>query len=88
MNEGIAMALEKELATYKAKLSELTQHEGKFVLVHDDRIVDFFSTYEDAIKAGYQNFKLEPFLVKQVLTTEPVFFITRNIVPQKRARVS
>jgi hypothetical protein len=82
------MALEKELKTYQSKLAVLKEHEGKFVLIHGDQIVDFFSTYEDAIKAGYQNFKLEPFLVKQVLTTEPVFFITRNIVPQKRASIS
>lgn len=75
------MALEKELATYQAKLPELKQHEGKFALIHGDDVVDFFSTYEDAIKAGYQNFRLEPFLVKRVLTTEPVLYITRNIVP-------
>lgn len=74
------MALEKERATYNSKLPELAQHEGKFVLIHGEEIVDFFSTYEDAIKSGYQKFKLEPFLVKQVHASEPVFFISRNIV--------
>lgn len=76
------MALEKELETYKKKLPELTQHEGKFVLIHGDEIADFFSTYEDAIKAGYQKYKLAPFLVKQVRATEPVFFISREIIPK------
>jgi len=75
------MALDKELATYQAKLPEMKQHEGKYVLIHGESVVDFFSTYEDAIKAGYQQFKLEPFLVKRVLTTEPVLYITRSIVP-------
>ncbi|MHB1960223.1 MAG: hypothetical protein ACYCO5_14520 [Acidobacteriaceae bacterium] len=75
------MALEKEIATYQAKMPELKEHEGKFVLIRGEEIVDFFSTYEDAIKAGYQKFKLEPFLVKRVLTTEPVLFITRNVLP-------
>ncbi len=79
------MALEKEIATYKSKLPELKQHEGKFVLISGEEVVDFFSTYEDAIKAGYQKFKLEPFLVKQVSTTEPVFFVSRNVVPVKLA---
>lgn len=79
------MALEKELATYQAKLPSLKDHEGKFALIHGDDIVDFFSTYEDAIKAGYQQFNLEPFLVKRVMTVEPVFFISRNIVPSKLA---
>ena len=75
------MALEKEIATYQAKMPELKEHEGKFVLIRGGEIVDLFSTYEDAIKAGYQKFKLEPFLVKRVLTTEPVLFITRNVLP-------
>jgi hypothetical protein len=77
------MALETELATYKDKLPGLKAHEGKFVLIRGEEIIDFFSTYEDAIKAGYQKFKLEPFLVKRVLSTEPVFYITRSIVPAK-----
>ncbi len=75
------MALEKELATYQAKLPELKQNEGKFVLIHGDSIADFFSTYEDAIKAGYQQFGLDSFLVKKVQSTEPVFFVTRSICP-------
>ena len=77
------MALEKELATYKDKLPTMKEHEGKFVLIHGEEIIDFFSTYEDAIKSGYQRFKLEPFMVKRVLTVEPVLFISRSIVPTK-----
>ena len=79
------MPLEIELETYRRKRPELKEHEGKFVLINGEEIVDFFSTYEDAIKAGYQRFKLEPFLVKQVHAAEPVFFISRNIVPEKNA---
>jgi len=78
---GAKMALEKELETYKAKLPELKAHEGKFVLIHGEDVVDLFSTYEDAIKSGYQKFKTEPFLVKQIHAVEPVFFVSRNIVP-------
>ena len=79
------MSLEKELATYKEKLAELKEHEGKFVLIHGDRIVDYFAAYEDAIKAGYQQFKLESFLVKQVNAVERVLHVTRHILPFKRA---
>lgn len=60
------MALEKETATYKAKLTELAPHEGKFVLIPGDEVVDTFGTYEDAMKEGYAKFGLTPFLVKQV----------------------
>jgi hypothetical protein len=79
------MALEKELATYKEKLPELKEHEGKFVLIHGDRIVDFFAAYEDAIKAGYQQFKLEPFFVRQINAVEKVQHVTRHIMPFKQA---
>jgi hypothetical protein len=79
------MALETELATYQEKLPELKGHEGKFVLIHGDAVVDFFSTYEDAIKAGYQQFALKPFLVKQVHAIEPIFCFTRRILPARKA---
>jgi len=78
------MALETELATYKDKLSELKPHEGKFVLIHGDRVVDFFAAYEDAIKAGYQQFQLQPFLVKEINAIERVLHVTRHILPFKR----
>lgn len=75
------MALEKEMDTYTKKLGELTSHEGKFVLIKGDEIVDYFASYEDAIKAGYQKFSLEPFLVKQVRSTAQVQFISRLFDP-------
>lgn len=71
------MALERELATYHARLPEFLEHEGKYVLIHGDDVVEFFNTYEDAIKAGYDRFKLEPFLVKKVQVVEQVQHITR-----------
>jgi hypothetical protein len=79
------MALEKELATYQAKLPELKQHEGKFVLICEDEVVDTFSSYEDALKEGYKKFGLKPFLVKQILSIEPVFCFTRPIGPVRAA---
>jgi len=64
------MALEKELETYKNKLSELKQYEGKFVLIHGEEIVDTCTSYEDALKKGYKEFGLKPFLVKQIRSIE------------------
>jgi hypothetical protein len=76
------MALEKELAVFNSKLAELkAEHEGKFVLIHGDEIVDFFSSYDDAIKAGYAKFGLESFLVKQVQAMEQIQFISRFVDP-------
>ena len=75
------MALETELATYKARLPEMADKEGKFVLIHGTEVVDFFSSYEDAIKAGYDKFQLQPFLVKQVNTIEQAQFVSRFVDP-------
>jgi hypothetical protein len=76
-----SVALEKEVETYKAKLPELKEHEGKFVLIKGETVVDVYSSYEDAIKQGYEHFKLEPFLVKQIHSIEEVQFISRFLEP-------
>jgi len=76
------MALEKELEIYLSKLPELkTENEGKFVLIHGDQVIDIFSSYDDAIKAGYGQFGLKPFLVKQIHALEPAEFISRLVDP-------
>ena len=76
------MALETELETFRSKLQELkTEHEGKFVLIHGDEVVEVFTSYEDAIKAGYSKFGLSPFLVKQIHAMEQVQFISRFMDP-------
>lgn len=79
------MALEKELATYHAKLPEFKGNEGKFVLIHGTEVIDTFTSYEDAIKEGYSRFKLEPFLVKQIQAIEQVQCVTRLIAPNAPA---
>ena len=79
------MALEKELETYKNKLPELKAHEGKFVLIHGESVVDTFTSYEDALKEGYKTFGLDPFLVKQILAIEPVFYFSRPVGAVRKA---
>jgi hypothetical protein len=76
------MALEKELETFRSKLSELNAaHEGKFALIHGEDVIDVFSSYDDAIKSGYSKFGLEPFLVKRIHAVEQVQFISRFVDP-------
>ena len=76
------MPLEAEMATYRAKLTELARDEGRYVLIHGPDVVDTFAAYEDALRAGYREFGLEPFLVKQIQTTELVQFISRVAEPR------
>lgn len=73
------MALEQELQTYQRELPALLPQQGKFALIQDDRVIDVFGTYEDALKAGYKVAGLNPFMVKQIQAVEEVQFITRDI---------
>ena len=75
------MALERELATYQKSLEGWSDREGKYVLIHESEAVDFFSSYEDALKVGYGRFGLDPFLVKQVQVNEQTHFISRLYTP-------
>lgn len=78
------MALEKELATYKAKLPELKALAGKYVLIHGDDVIDTYSAYDDALKEGYEKFGLDPFLVKKIEAVEHAHFISRFVPPTPR----
>ncbi len=82
------MALEKELETYKAKLHELKESEGKFVLIQGEEIKGIYTSYEDAVKDGYKQFGLTPFLVKQIQTIEQVQFISRFADPRSMHKAS
>lgn len=75
------MALEQELATYKNNLEEWTEYEGKYVLIKGTEVKGFYSSYDDALKAGYEKFELDPFLVKQVSMIEQVHTFTRFAFP-------
>ena len=70
------MALESELATYEKRKDELLAHEGKYAVVHRDEIAGVWDTYEDALQAGYEKYKLEPFLVKRIERVERVLFFS------------
>lgn len=76
------MALEKELETYRQKLPELRAEEGKFVLIHDQEVVGTYTSYEDAVKAGYAKYGVAShFLVKQIQVVEQVHFVSRFVYP-------
>ncbi len=74
------MSLEQELAAYRAKLPELAPCEGKYVLIHGSDVVGTFVSYEDALRQGYREFGLDPFLVKQVQSSEQVLFLARAVM--------
>ena len=82
------MALELELETYRRKLPELKEEEGKYALVHGETFVAVYSTYEDALQEGYGRFSLEPFLVKKIECHEQIHTITRLLHPHSQCLTS
>jgi hypothetical protein len=71
--------LQKEMETYTSKLPELVSNIGKFALIKGDSMEGIYDTYGDALKIGYDRFKLEPFMVKQIMPAEQIQFFTRDI---------
>jgi hypothetical protein len=72
--------LQKEIETYEKEKDRLiAEGEGRFVVISNDNIVGIWDTYEDALKAGYKEFGLKPFLVKQILRIDKVHFFTRDL---------
>ncbi len=68
-----------ELKVFEKHRKEWSQlHAGEYVAIQDEIILDgFFNTYAEAFKAGLRKFGVRrSFLVKQVWTTEPVYFIS------------
>ena len=74
-------ALKVELETYSRQRDRLvSESEGKYVLISKDQVAGVWDTYEDALKAGYTQFGLQPFLVKQIQGIDRVHFFTRKLV--------
>ena len=73
---AMQQSLESEIAFYeKNKAQYLRKHDGMYVLIKGESLIGVFPTAEGAYADGLSKFDLEPFLVKQVLATEPVGFL-------------
>jgi hypothetical protein len=75
-----ATALEEEVRYfYASKADLLRQFENRFVLIRSSRLEGVFGDEDAAIDEGIRRFGLESFLVKQVLTQEPVLYFTVDL---------
>ena len=68
----------EELKTYEAnRESLLGSYEGKFVLIHGEKVLGTFHSQMDAIAWGYRELGNVPFLVKEVLKVDvPLSFVS------------
>jgi hypothetical protein len=80
--ETLVMALEKEIQTYeKLKDQLVAEHEGKYAVISGEELLGVYSTYDDALKIGYEKRELKPFLVKKISSIEPVNYFSRSLEP-------
>ena len=83
------MALERESATYWAKLPELLgTAEGKFVVIHGEDVAAMAENFDQALEIGFDRFEPGEFLVKQVLRAEPILYFSWDFrgCPDLKAR--
>ena len=73
------MALEKEIETYNRELPNLLAEQGKFVVIHGDKIIGTFVSYEDALKCAYDKCGLDPFLVQKIQAVEQIQYFSRDL---------
>ena len=74
------MPLERELATFQAKLPDLwATAAGKYVLIHGEEVAGVYGTWGEASDAGYERFGLDPVLVKQIVKHEEPIFVSRDV---------
>jgi hypothetical protein len=74
-------ALAQEIATYRNRLPELLlRQEGQYVLIKGSDVAGVFRDRSEALREGYQRFGVVPFLVRQIVASEPVVYLP-NVVP-------
>ncbi|MCY3989259.1 MAG: hypothetical protein OXF94_11825 [Gammaproteobacteria bacterium] len=60
-------SLTKELEAYERMRSSLeTEHLGEWVVVHDETVVGYFDSFDDAAKEAVKLFGRGPYLIRQV----------------------
>ena len=73
--------LAQEMAIYRRNRKDWADRSGEYVLIKGDDVSGFYSSYDDALKAGYEKFGLAPFFVKQVSVVEQAHHVTRMLEP-------
>lgn len=76
------MQLDTEMATYRRLKPELLADPdkvGKYVLVKGEELLGIYPTRDEALLVGEERYLFEPFLVKQVVGVEPVYYFSRNL---------
>ena len=76
----MAIALEQEYKFFLSHLEEFSKvHLNEFVLIKGDQVVDFFASYEGALRNGLQRFGDVAFFIEEVKKEEEVHYFHHGI---------
>jgi hypothetical protein len=80
---GAADLLYAEWNTYRREAARLLAEggEGKFVLIKGDQVVSLHDTWDIARQAGLRLYLLEPFLVHEIRSEEPILRLRGYSLP-------
>jgi hypothetical protein len=72
-----------EWKTYRHELPRLLAegHEGKFILIKGTSIIGLYSSDREANVEGCRRFLMQSFLIQQILTEEPILFVSPHCHP-------
>jgi hypothetical protein len=74
-SQSCALMSDFEVFTNRRK-RWLQKHQGKFVVLHKNKVIGFFDDYVTGLRAGISAFGVNSqFLVQQVYEEEPIFVI-------------
>lgn len=75
-SQRLARLKRLESAFEQLRRRELARHAGKWVLLSSRAEVRYFEQEQQAVTAGYETERGEPFLVKQMLDEDPVISVS------------
>ena len=76
------MILDTEMATYRRLKPDLLADpakRGRYVLIKGDELLGIYPTREEALLVGEERYLFEPYMVKQIVEVEPVYYFSRNL---------
>ena len=72
--------LEQEYQFFTSHLDNFLQnHLNEFVLIKGENIINFFKSYDEALKAGLSQFGNVPFFIKVVKKEEEVHYFHQGL---------
>ena len=76
----MTIALEQEYKFFLSRLEEFSKtHLHQFVLIKGEQVVDFFTSYEQALREGLARFGNVPFFIEEVKEKEEVQYFHQGI---------